>query len=156
MVIQKMALSHIVMVNLLQRDVELMVAGTLYGLSAMNATVAMKKSNILNGNLGPTNVSFYYYREHENHDLNDVEHLPKPERIIRDIEKKLNEGLGVRQVADVINASERAKGARINQRSRYITIEDVYNIHYKIVLQKTRKADDDLSQWGCGYLNLVN
>ncbi|KAG2209321.1 hypothetical protein INT45_006351, partial [Circinella minor] len=98
--------------------------------------------------------------EHDFHDLRKVNYLPLENWVKILIKDRLEEGVDVPTIVDLVNDKQEKKkeeSARLEHSSRLyrdVTYEDVYNQYYKIMVRQTRMAGNDFSSVGLWLVEL--
>ncbi|KAG2214822.1 hypothetical protein INT45_005259 [Circinella minor] len=108
----------------------------------------------------PENVTLRFYGQHDFHDLRKVNYLPLENWVKILIKDRLEEGVDVPTIVDLVNDKQEKKkeeSARLEHSPRLyrdVTYEDVYNQYYKIMVRQTRMAENDFSSFGLWLVEL--
>ena len=111
----------------------------------------------------PDNVTLRFFGEHTAlHSLRDVNYLPLENWVKILIKERLEEGVDVPTIVDLVNDKQEKKkeesirGQLLESPRLYraVTYEDVYNQYYKIMVRQTRMAEHDFSSVGLWLVEL--
>ncbi|KAG2210802.1 hypothetical protein INT45_011374 [Circinella minor] len=108
----------------------------------------------------PENVTLRFYGQHDFHDLRKVNYLPLENWVKILIKDRLEEGVDVPTIVDLVNDKQEKKkeeSARLEHSPRLycdVTYEDIYNQYYKIMVCQTRMAENDFSSVGLWLVEL--